>query len=128
MSIKTTIQIKDIIKAILLLVLIIFLYLFAFSKAVFEDEYKVLFAAQVIRFFYLLPALIVFTIGYIFYVVSLFNSKLRKISKKIFILSFSVFGIMSIITLVSSAVPGTRAKAVDYANYFTTQQFVGLNE
>lgn len=35
---------------------------------------------------------------------------------------------MSIITLVSSAVPGTRAKAVDYANYFTTQQFVGLNE
>ena len=24
--------------------------------------------------------------------------------------------------------PGTRAKAVDYANYFTTQQFVGLNE
>ena len=66
MSIKTTIQIKDIIKAILLLVLIIFLYLFAFSKAVFEDEYKVLFAAQVIRFFYLLPALIVFTIGIYF--------------------------------------------------------------
>lgn len=125
---RTNIRVKDIIKAILLLVLIIFLYLFAFSKAVFEDEYKVLFAAQVIRFFYLLPALIVFTIGYIVYVVSLFNSKLRKTSKKIFILSFSVFGIMSIITLVSSAMPGTRVRAVDYANYFTTQQFVGLNE
>ena len=128
MTKRTNIRIKDIIKAILLLVLIIFLYLFAFSKAVFEDEYKVLFAAQVIRFFYLLPALIVFTIGYIVYVISLFNSKLRKISKKIFILSFSVFGIMSIITLVSSAMPGTRVRAVDYANYFTTQQFVGLNE
>lgn len=125
---RTNIRVKDIIKAILLLVLIIFLYLFAFSKAVFEDEYKVLFATQVIRFFYLLPALIVFTIGYIVYVVSLFNSKLRKTSKKIFILSFSVFGIMSIITLVSSVMPDTRVRAVDYANYFTSQQFVGLNE
>lgn len=125
---RTNIRVKDIIKAILLLVLIIFLYLFAFNKSVFEDEYKVLFAAQVIRFFYLLPALIVFTIGYIVYVISLFNNKFRKVSKKIFILSFSVFGIMSIITLVSSAMPGTRVRAVDYANYFTSQQFVGLNE
>lgn len=125
---RTNIRVKDIIKAILLLVLIIFLYLFAFNKSVFEDEYKVLFAAQVIRFFYLLPALIVFTIGYIVYVISLFNSKLRKTSKKIFILSFSVFGIMSIITLVSSVMPDTRVRAVDYANYFTSQQFVGLNE
>ncbi len=125
---RTNIRVKDIIKAILLLVLIVFLYLFAFSKSVFADEYIVLFAAQVIRFFYLLPALIVFTIGYIVYVISLFNSKLRKVSKKIFILSFSVFGIMTIITLVSSAMPGTRVRAVDYANYFTTQQFVGLNE
>lgn len=128
MTKRTNIRIKDIIKAILLLVLIVFLYLFAFSKSVFAYEYIVLFAAQVIRFFYLLPALIVFTIGYIIYVISLFNSKLRKVSKKIFILSFSVFGIMSVITLVSSAMPGTRARAVDYANYFTTQQFVGMNE